>query len=443
MIFKDISILNEDMEVQPDKWVVTKGTHISYVGDEPKGAEAEALTFNQEVYCEHGKLLLPGFFNAHAHSPMTLMRGYGENFCLKDWLEKKIFPFESELCGKDVYWATMLAIAESIRYGIVSTSDMYYFCQDMARAVLETGVKNNLSRGITNFSGADLWSMDAAQEMRSLYEEYQEAGEGKLKIDMSLHGEYTSDVKTAEGLAEYASKVGARIQVHVSETKAEHEACKERNGGNTPVEYLAKRGIFDNPTTAAHCVYIEGNDYNILKRKGVTVAVNPVSNMKLASGVCNVPELLKRGIKIAIGTDGVASNNSLNFIEEMKVLGLGCKVMYCDFDRLTPEAIVEAATLGGAQAQGREDCGVIKSGYRADLIVVDISYPSMHPVHNLLNNLIYSGDGGSVAMTMVDGRVLYRDGEYETIDLERVFYETESGKERILRNLNKGDEAKI
>jgi 5-methylthioadenosine/S-adenosylhomocysteine deaminase len=271
--------------------------------------------------------------------------------------------------------------------------------------------------------------------MKKAVRELNGAGNGRVLMDASLHAEYTSDEKTARALAEYAKAENINMHVHVSETKLEHEECKERHGGKTPVQYLADCGIFDTRSTAAHCVWIEGEDYDILKEKGVTAATNPVSNLKLASGICNSAEIMKRGINLAIGTDSVASNNSLNFIEEMKTLALIGKVKAEDPTVITPKEVIMAATRNGALAQGRMDCGVLKEGFKADLIVLDTTLPHMHPVHNMINNVVYSASGSDVVLTMVDGKVLYKDGEYVTIDVEKAIAETEKATKTILGQL--------
>ena len=224
------------------------------------------------------------------------------------------------------------------------------------------------------------------------------------------------------------------MHVHLSETKLEHEECKQRHG-MTPAAYMEKMGLFDVPALAAHCVYAEDDDLDIFRAKGVTVAANPVSNMKLASGVCNASKVIDKGVNLAIGTDSVASNNSLNFIEEMKTLAISSKVYYADPTLITPKDALRAATSGGAMAQGRTDSGILKVGNKADLIVLDISGPNMHPVHSLINNIVYSCSGGDVMMTMVDGNVLYENGIYSLIDIEKTVYEVEKATQRILERL--------
>ena len=426
MLFKNISILNESFEIEENMYVGIDGEKITYISK-----EAPKRGFGR-VYDGTGKLLMSGFVNTHAHSPMALMRGYGENMALQDWLNKKIFPFEAKLTGDAVYWATMLAMAESVRFGIVSTTDMYYFSEDMVRAIAESGTKNNLSRSITCFDDSELWELESAKEMKSLFETYHNAEGGRIKVDMSIHAEYTSTPKIVRQMAEYTSSIGANMHVHLSETQSEHEECKARHG-MTPAAYFNRLGLFDTPTTAAHCVWIEGEDFEILKEKGVTVASNPVSNMKLASGVCNVPKLLDMGINVSLGTDSVASNNSLNYIEEMKYFATAAKERVKDPTAVTPKQALRAATSSGAQSQGRSDTGVLARGKKADLIVLDISGPHMHPVHSLINNLVYSASGSDVVLTMADGKILYENGKYFTIDLERAVYETERAAKKILQ----------
>ena len=429
MLFKNITMLNENLDVEKERYVLVKGDRIAYIGDKPPAEPCG------REYDGRGKLLMSGFFNAHAHSPMTLMRGYGENLALQDWLTKKIFPFEDKLDSNAVYWGTMLAMAESLKFGIVSTSDMYYFCEDMAEAVAECGAKSNISRSVTNITGEDPQTLTSMKENTDFYNKYHNTADGRIRVDMSLHGEYTSDARTARVLADCARDVGDVIMhVHLSETKLEHEECKQRHG-MTPAAYMEKMGLFDVPALAAHCVYAEDDDMDIFRAKGVTVATNPVSNMKLASGVCNASKVIDKGVNLAIGTDSVASNNSLNFIEEMKTLAISSKVYYADPTLITPKDALRAATSGGAMAQGRTDSGILKVGNKADLIVLDISGPNMHPVHSLINNIVYSCSGGEVIMTMVDGNVLYENGIYSLIDIEKTVYEVEKATQRILERL--------
>lgn len=388
-----------------------------------------------EVYDGTGKVLMPAFYNAHGHSPMCLMRGYGENLPLDRWLNEKIFPFEDKLYSDGVYWATMLSMAESMRFGIVSTSDMYYFTDDMVRAVVVSGMKNNMSRAVTSFGCERLEDCTGFKEMREYIMMYDGFANGRVQMEASVHAEYTNSEFFIRAIADSAKEFDVRMHVHVAETKSETEECKARHEGRTPVEFLADCGVFDVPTNAAHCVWLNDNDRDILAAKGVSVSSNPASNMKLASGMCDVPALYAKGINVAIGTDSTASNNSLNFFEEMKLFALTGKVKSMDAAAMTPQQVLHSATRSGALAQGRDDAGLVKEGFKADLIVVDASGINMTPAYDMLNNLVYSADGKDVVLTMCDGNVLYRDGIYMTMDVEKVKAEAEIARKKILSML--------
>ena len=427
MLFERIAVYLPE-GIVPGQYVATKRNKITYIGpNAPNTAEDYG-----ETYPGKGKLLLPAFVNAHSHTPMTLLRGYGENLSLHDWLRQRIFPFEARMTGRDIYFATLLGIAEMLRFGIVSTTDMYSSICDMAKAFAESGAKINLSAGVTNFTGQAYDDLAATKDAHAAIEQYHMAEDGRVCIDLSMHAEYTSDEKTVRAAAEDAAKRGLRVHVHISETKEEHEECKKRRGGRTPVEYFASCGLFDVPATAAHCVWIEDKDREILAEKGVTVATCPKSNLKLASGVFDARAAMLAGVAVAIGTDSVASNNNLNMIEEIRTFLLAQKGFSGDPTLIAPKEALHAATRAGALSQGREDCWEIREGYRADLIVLDVSGPSMWPVFELMNNVVYSASGSDVLLTMCDGKVLYRDGSFPTIDLERVYAEVEAARVRIL-----------
>ena len=426
MLFKDITIIDENFEIKEHMYVGTEGERTVYVGDTmPKQDFGQVIPGKNRV-------LMPGFYNIHGHSPMSLMRGYGENMNLQDWLFTRIFPFEDQLNSDAVYYGTLLSMAESMKYGIVSTSDMYYFCEDMARAVAESGEKNNISRSIVNPMGIPFGDIKEIDEMRSLAKNLNGASNGRIIIDSSLHAEYTSNEETAKGLAQVTKELGLRMHVHVSETALEHRECKERHGGRTPVRYLADCGLFDVPAIAAHCVHIEGEDYDILKEKGVTVATNPVSNLKLASGICDVNALLKSDINVGIGTDSVSSNNNLNFFEEMKTMMLLAKVKTGDPRVITPKQVLRMATRNGALAQGRQDCGLIKEGFKADFVMITTDSANMQPCHDLRNNIVLSATDSNIVMTVADGKILYKDGEFLTVDIEKAVYGVKKETERIL-----------
>lgn len=429
MLFTGITMFDEDFNALPDMYVGVKDDKIGYVGAiEPKEDFGS-------VYNGRGKLLMPAFCNAHSHSAMTLLRGYGENMNLQDWLNKLIFPFEAKMGEREVYAGTLLAMAESIRFGIVSSTDMYYYPDGVARAVAESGAKMNIGTSVLCFDGSDLKDLPIYKTIVDSVKTWQGAENGRIKVDLSVHAEYTSTEKICFQMAELASQLGTNMHIHANETKLETEECRERRGGRSVVRYLADCGLLDVPATLAHCVWASPEDMDIMKEKGATAAVNPISNLKLASGTVNLPAMMEKGLNIALGTDGVSSNNCLNILEDAKILSLSQKVAKGDPAFLSPAQILKMMTRNGFVSQGRMDSGLIKEGYKADLVVMDFNAPHLQPVHSYANNVIYSANGSDICLTMCDGKVLYKDGEYTTIDIEKAIAEVNSCTARILKEL--------
>ena len=322
-----------------------------------------------------------------------------------------------------------------LRFGIVSTTDMYSMGEAMGRAFADSGIKANFSVGTTCFDDRSFREMPQYAETLKLKELFHGYDHERLKVDFSLHAEYTTTEKIVLGAAEAAAEAGLGMHCHVSETASEVAGCRERHQGKSPVRYLSELGVFDIPTTAAHCVHVDDEDIEIFAQKRVNVASCPKSNMKLASGFCPIDKLLKAGVNVALGTDSVASNNNLNMLEEIKTFALIHKGVSGDPTLVTPAEALYAATRAGALAQGREDCGLLKVGYKADIVAVDIDNIYMRPAHNQLNNLVYSACGSDVAMTMVDGRILYDRGEFPHLDIEKLVYHTDESCQRILTEL--------
>lgn len=429
MLFEEVSALTPQGLLE-HCYVGTRGERIAYVG-----AQRPQEDYGERIDGAH-RLLLPAFYNCHSHTAMTLMRGYGENMKLQDWLNTRIFPFEEKMGAEAIYWGVCLGVAEMFRFGIVGTTDMYFYLDEAARAFGESGAKANLSNGAVMFGGDDFEAMRSTQETRRALEQLDGAYGGRILVDFSLHAEYTSNERLVRRLVEEAAVYGGkRMHVHVSETKLEHEECKQRHGGRTPARYLCDCGLFELPTTAAHCVYAEPEDLDIFREKGVTVAHCAVSNLKLASGVLDVPRAWRHGVRVGLGTDGVASNNKLNMLEEMRIFALVQRCYANDPTAITPEEAVRCATRVGALSQGREDCGEIREGFRADLVLFDLDTPWCTPQHDLLANLLWSASGSDVMLTMADGRVVYREGDWPTLDVGRARYEAERIKKNILAQL--------
>ena len=372
----------------------------------------------------NGNLLIPAFYNTHCHSAMTLFRGYGDDLPLQKWLEERIFPAEDRLTGESVYYGSKLAIAEMIRNGVVSFSDMYFFLDDTARAVEECGVKANLSRSLVSFDpDIDPEKDSRLIEALDVYSRLNGSADGRIKVDMSLHAEYTNVEKYCSYVAEIGKKLGTGMQVHISETAREHEECITRHG-ITPMAFFEKTGVLDMPTTAAHCVWVEDSDIEIMAKKGVSVAHNPVSNLKLGSGIMPYKKMLDAGVNITLGTDGAASNNRLSILREMQMAALIHKGNDLDPSVTRAADMIRIATKNGAIAQGRLDCGEIRMGMRADMVLLDLSAFNNIPYYSFESSLMYSMTEENIIMTMCDGNILYENGAYTTIDEEELLSES-------------------
>ncbi len=426
MLFKNISLINENLEIQNNMFVGIEGDKIDYIG-----TEKPQKNYGEE-YDGNKKLLSAGFVNLHTHSPMTLLRGYAENLPLDRWLNDRVFPFEDRLNCDRAYYGTMLSIAEMLACGTTSFTDMYFFGDGVMKAVIESGAKTNFGRSIVSFVDEDITKNDRFQEGVYLTEKYHNTQNGRIKIDMSLHAEYTNRLSIIEQFGEYTKGRGQINHIHLSETKSEHESCKEKYG-KTPARLFADAGVLDSSSILAHCVWVEDEDLDIFAEKGATVAHCPASNLKLGSGVCNTYKMLTKGVNIGIGTDSAASNNGLDIMREMYLAAILPKGIQNRADIITPQDIYKMATVNGYKAQGRNDCGVIKEGYKADLIVLDLDKPNMYPDFDVLNNLVYSANKSDVVLTMVDGKVLYKNGEFTTIDVEKMGAEVS----RLVREVEK------
>lgn len=430
MLFKNIAILDENYEIEENMYILTEGKKITYIGKEMP------VDYKGEIYDGKNKFAMPGFFNTHCHVPMTLLRGHGEGLPLHRWLTEKMFPFEAKLTKEDIYWGTMLGAIELIKSGVVSFTDMYFEIEDMTRAVMESGLKMNVCHGVSlNPDIPNYRDLKGYKDSIKLLNYLKEKDIDSIKLDIGLHAEYTSNDALIEQVAEVAKELDLRVHTHVSETRKEHEECKEKNG-LTPVQYFNKLGLFDQPVTAAHCVYIEGEDFDILREKGATAVHNISSNMKLGSGFAPVKEMINKGINVSLGTDGASSNNNLNMMEEIHLAAMINKGITGDPEFLPPKDILRMATLNGARSQGRMDTGSIKVGNRADMVIVDLDRPHLHPIFDIRSNIVYSAQSEDICLSMIDGKVVYKDGELANIDVERVIFEADKIKDRILSELS-------
>lgn len=367
-----------------------------------------------------GKLLIPGLINAHTHTPMTLLRGLGSDVPLQSWLYDYIFPTEDRLRGQDVRVGSELALLEMLSTGTTSFTDMYNFTEETVEVCLRAGIKANLCRPVQEFDfSAKPVNNFRIQESLDLFKRFHGAGDDRIRIDFAIHAEYTSNEETVRYYSELCEENRGRMHLHMSETRTEHEECIQRHG-MTPAEYFNYCGTFRSPTSAAHCVWVTERDMDIMAENGVSCMHNPTSNMKLGSGFAPVETMFSKGINVALGTDGAASNNNLNMFEELHLASIIHNGYQINAEIMKPVRTFAMATRNGAIQQGREDTGSLTIGKKADIVAIDLCRPHLFPSPDTLATLCYSVQGSDVCMTMVNGNVLYENGEFKTLDAERI-----------------------
>lgn len=429
ILFKNAGILatnNNKFEFIENGYLGVDGDKIDYIGkEEPKKKYKEEKDSS-------GLILTPGFVNCHGHSAMTLLRGVGSDLPLQDWLHV-MWPVEDRMNEDDLRCGMELAIMEMLSSGTTSFTDMYLMPWAVADTIGRSGIKANFSRVMQAFSemsDSDYDSYYRVKETEDLVSAFHNSYSERLKVDYAIHAEYTCKPLVVRRYSEDCLKKGLKMQIHLSETKKEHVECIEKYG-KTPTEWFNDLGCFENPTLAAHCVWVEESDMDILKEKGVTVVHNPTSNLKLGSGFAPIPKMIEKGINVALGTDGAASNNNLNFMEEIHLASIIHNGRLGDPTVMDPETVLKMATINGAMAQGREDTGSLEVGKKADIVAFDVNKPHLTPNLNPEALLVYSAQGSDVCMTMVDGNILYENGEFKTIDKERVYSEVKKSIARL------------
>ncbi len=414
ILIKDAVVLTMQGGSVVRGYVGINGGSIAYLG-----ADAPNCPVRRTIDAK-GRIVMPGLVNAHAHTAMCVMRGYADDYALEEWLYKKVFPVEARLNEAAIVAGVRLGMAEMIATGTTSFSDMYFYQPAVAEAVIEAGMRANLCNAIIALGDDYSFEDDRAViETRRLIADYHNAAGGRIRADVSIHAEYTSSPHIWERVHALAAEHGLITHVHVSETRAEHEGSIARHG-LTPTMALARYGVFDTPVLAAHGVWLSEEDMELMAARRASVAHCPVSNLKLGSGIADVCGMLAHGVNVCLGTDGVCSNNSLDLFEELKLAALLAKGSRLDPTAVTAQQALELATVRGAIAQGRQgQTGIIAPGYDADIIMLASDSVSMQPLYNEMGGVVYSASGHDVVMTMVQGRILYENGEWTTIDVER------------------------
>lgn len=394
--------------------VCIENENISYVG-----SDAMPDSEFERVIDARGAIVMPGLVNAHTHTAMTLFRGYADDMPLDDWLFNKIFPAEDKLDPEAVYWGSLLACAEMIKSGTTLFADMYFMNEATVRAVLESKLNANISRCVTGMNTDYKKRLVEAEE---LFGAYNGAGGGALKVEFSAHAVYTCGKDAIRAVGQSAQARGAGVHIHLSETMKENRDCYSQYG-KSPTEIFRDMGVFEGAVNAAHCVYLSENDMDILAERHVGVSHNPISNLKLASGVANIGEMLAKGICVGIGTDGTASNNALDVFGEMKTAAILQKGMRLDPTLIHARSALEMATVRGAEILGRGgERGQLKKGMRADVIILDDAAPNLLPVHNPESTVVYSANGGNVKTSIINGNIVMENRELLTVDMERVVH---------------------
>lgn len=374
-----------------------------------------------------GKIAVPGMVNTHTHAAMTLLRSYADDMVLMDWLQNKIWPAEDGLTDDDIYWGTMLSIAEMLKSGTTCFADMYFAMDRVADAVAQTGIRAVLSRGLTGFSDENYAKLE---ENAALYKERHNSADGRIHIMLGPHAPYTCSVEYLKKVIAKAKQLGCEIHMHLSETKGEVEDCIKEHG-ISPIKLMDSLGMFECGTLAAHCVHVDEDDLAIMAAKNVRVAHNPQSNLKLASGIAPVPAMLKHGITVGLGTDGTSSNNNLDMLEECRLAAMLHKNMSGDPEILPAQQALAMATSEGAKALGFKNTGKIEVGQKADIVLYNMDKPYWHPRHDRTSLFVYAANAADADTVFINGKLLMQNGEMLYMDLEKIYAEADMRARRL------------
>lgn len=387
--------------------VHTKNNLIDYVGENYK-VDGQ---FSREIDLK-GNLIMPSFKNAHTHTPMTLFRSMADDLPLIDWLNTQVFPLEAKLKDEHLYYFNTLGIMEYLSSGITSNFDMYMNQKIIAKSSKDCGFRTVFCSALNDFRS----SVKEVEEEYESLNSYHEL----ISYQLGFHAQYTCSEKLLKELALLSNKLKAPVSTHNSETVGEVESCIKETG-YTPTKYLDNLGIFNYGGASFHSLYLSEEDKRIFKEKNIYVVTNPASNSKLASGIAPINEYFNYGLKIGVGTDGAGSNNALDMFREMYLISVLQKIKEKDAKSISPYEILNMAIKNSGYAMGLFNADTLEVGKLADLIVLDLNKPNMRPINNICKNIVYSGNKTNIKLTMVNGKILYEDGKYTTIDEEEVY----------------------
>lgn len=405
-------------------YIAVEDNKITYVGkDMPENMQ------DAEIVDGKGKLATAGMVNTHGHVSMTLLRSYADDMELMDWLQNKIWPIEDKMNAQDIYWGAMLGIAEMLKGGTTCFADMYAFMENVARACAETGIRANLCRGLIGVAPDKDVKL---AENNVLAANWQGYDNGRIRISYGPHAPYTCPVDYLEKVIKAAADHEAEIQMHLCETKFEVDTCMKEHG-LTPIQLMDKLGMFDSGTIAAHCVHLTDNDMEIMAAKKVRVAHNPQSNLKLASGIAPVAQMLEKGICVGIGTDGASSNNNLDMLEECRAAAMLHKATNFDPLAVPAQKAWEMATVDGAKTLGFDNLGLLEAGQLADIVLWDMHKPYWYPRNNKLSLLVYAASANDADTVIVAGKKVVAGGKLLTFDEEKIYVQASACMEKLLR----------
>lgn len=401
--------------------------HIGPAGSTPADFKADKVVGGDKM------LAMPGFVNCHTHASMTLLRGYADDLPLMKWLKEKIWPFEENMTPDDIYWGAMLCCVEMIKSGTTTFADMYMHMDRVAEAVGKTGMRAVLSRGLIGITPS---GSQALEESEEFVRQYNGTAEGRITCMFGPHAPYTCPPDYIQKVMECAGKLGVGIHIHLAETRTELEDIAAKYG-KTPIQLMDSIGLFELPVLAAHCVHLDDTDIEILATKKVGIAHNPESNMKLASGIAPVQKLVKAGAVVGLGTDGAASNNNLDMLEELRSASLLQKVATEDATSLPASAALAMATREGARVLGlQQDVGVLKNGYKADVILLNMDKPHLYPLYNPMAQVAYAASSADVETVIIDGRVVMENRRLLTVDEDEICARAEECALRLLKKVS-------
>ncbi|MGZ7209684.1 MAG: amidohydrolase family protein [Methanobacterium sp.] len=384
-----------------------------------------------EIINGEKRVLMPGIVNTHTHLSMNLLRGLADDLPLDTWLNDYIWPVEANLTGDYCYAGALLACVEMIKSGTTTFNDMYFFMDHVARAVDEAGLRGMLCHGMIDLGDEEKRKAEIKETMR-IIQNCHNTAEGRIKVAFGPHAAYTCSEELLRWVREKADKMGLKIHMHVSETEFEVQQVREAHGSR-PFEYLDEIGFLGDDLIAAHAVWLSDKEIEIIKEENVSLSHNPASNMKLASGVSPVSRLISSGVNVSLGTDGAASNNNLDMIEEMKIAALLQKVNNMDSTVLPAQKVFEMATKGGAKALGLQDeIGTIEVGKKADLVLLNMETPHLTPFRHPISHLVYAAGGSDVDTVICNGEILLRNKKLEILDETEVIKLAEDAAEELL-----------